>query len=599
MRTAKAEVQASRINAENLVSFLIEDFYNELAPTGRLETLGKLAQKTVAYYDSLPPALVTQQTQINRAMALVRLGSAQIAGGHQNAAGKSFDAAKTTFEKLRAAGDDGEPVTYGLALIQYNEGYAGAVSGGGSSTPLNQAAALLKPLVNGANPSRQVRQLYADTLNIICLNQPPQQALATCDEALKILDGLGAQDLSDLNAAASWADTADTKSGELQALGSNAEALKLEQQVFAMTEKVLARRPGDLHALEDRFFAANRLALLASNRHDATAAMGYANQSVQAAQDWVRFDPSSIDAWSRWAQALAEVSGLQYERGEIAHAIATQRSALALAQDPRSPKGLAAAIFYLWRGLAENQALSGDTAGAEQSLQAYLRALYAYAAGLPPHSPQRLLAGNVTNQPLTAGSLKLLEVAPQAALLEVTTAITRIEAIKVPATDANTTRTKNLMLAAGFNAAARAAVQLGRYGQAETFARQWLALTPDVIVQTDPKPRESWAESVLAQAIAMQGRDAEARNVLQPALDYYRQQLKAGANGTDFRGDYASALYVSAIAQPADAAGRKQRKADIDEAAKLIAGASAQARRLTYMRYLSGLIAHAQAGLKG
>jgi len=109
-RTAGAMAQASRTNAENLVSFLIEDFYNQLAPTGRLETLGTLAQKTVAYYDSLPPELVTKQTQINRAMALVRLGSAQDASGDQKTATKNFGEAEAVFKKLRAAGDDGEPV---------------------------------------------------------------------------------------------------------------------------------------------------------------------------------------------------------------------------------------------------------------------------------------------------------------------------------------------------------------------------------------------------------------------------------------------------------------------------------------------------------
>ncbi|MGH8378197.1 MAG: hypothetical protein ACRER7_04510, partial [Gammaproteobacteria bacterium] len=485
------------------------------------------------------------------------------------------------------------------ALILYNEGYGAVVGGGGSSAPMDQAAALLKPLVNGANPSREVRQLYADDLNIVCLNQSPQQALATCDVALKILEGLGALDLSDLNAAASWADTADTKSGELRALGRNAEALKLEQQVFAMTEKVLARRPDDLHALEDRFFAASRLALLADGRHDAAAAMNYANQSVQAAQDWVRFNPSSIDAWSRWAQALAQVATFQYERGEVAHAIATRRSALALAQDPRSPKGLAASIFYIWRGLIDIQASSGDSAGAEQSLQAYLRGLHTLAAGLPPHSPQRLLAGNATNQPLTIGHLELFEGAPQPALADATTALAKIEAVQVPATDANTTRTKNAMLEASLNVAAQAAVQLGRYSQAETSARQWLAVAPASVQQADPKPLESRARYILAQAIAMQGRNAEARNVLQPALDYYQQQFKAGASDTDFRHDYAYALYVSAIAAPKDAAGAKQRRVDLEEAAKLITGMSADARRLTTTRYVAGLIAHARAGSKG
>ncbi|MHB8405599.1 MAG: nSTAND1 domain-containing NTPase [Gammaproteobacteria bacterium] len=598
-RAAQAEVQAARTNAENLVSFLIEDFYNELAPTGRLETLGKLAQKTITYYDSLPPELVTQQTQINRAMALVRLGSAQMSSGHQQAATKSFGEARAAFEKLRAEGEDGEPVIYGLALILYNEGSLAATALNGSSAPLDEAAALLQPLVNGANPSRQVRQLYADDLNMVCLTQPPQQALATCDEALKILEGLGALNLSDLNAAASWADTADTKAGQLQALGRTGEAQALEQQVFTMTEKVLVRRPGDLHALEDRFFAASRLAGLAWSRHAAATAANYANQAVQAAQDLVRFNPSSVDAWSRWAQALDDVATIQFERGEITRAIATQRSALALVQAPHSPQSLAAAIGYLWRLLALNQALSGDTAGAEQSLQSFLRVEPQVAAGLPPRSPQRLLAGNAMNQPLTAGNLKLDEGAPQPALAEATVALARIEAVQVPATDANTLSRKNAMLEAGFSTAALASVRLGRYAQAETLARQWLAVAPVAVVQRNPKPRESEARYILAQVIAMQGRTAEARNVLQPALDYYRQQFKTGASGTTFRHDYAYALYVSAIAQPESAAGRRQRRTGLAEALRLLAGASAEAQRLTPMRYLAGLIAAARAGSKG
>jgi hypothetical protein len=100
--------------------------------------------------------------------------------------------------------------------------------------------------------------------------------------------------------------------------------------------------------------------------------------------------------------------------------------------------------------------------------------------------------------------------------------------------------------------------------------------------------------SVLADAVAMQGRNDEAQKTLQPALAYYREQLHAGANGTRFRHDYAYALYVSAIAQSTDAAGAKQRKAELAAAAAQIAGASAEAQRLADMRYVSGLIAAAR-----
>jgi tetratricopeptide (TPR) repeat protein len=232
-------------------------------------------------------------------------------------------------------------------------------------------------------------------------------------------------------------------------------------------------------------------------------------------------------------------------------------------------------------------------------VQSFLRDQRVVAAELPPDSPQRLLAGSATNQPLTAGYLKLFEGAPQSALAQVTAALARIEAVKVPATDGRTTDTKNVMLEASFSAAARAAVQLGRYAQAETLARRWLALAPDSLRQTDPKPQESRSQCILAQAIAMQGRNDEARKTLQPALDYYQQQIKAGASGTTFRADYAHALYVSAIAQTADATGRKRRKADLEEAAKLIAGMSDEAQRLTTTRYVSGLIAAAPATPNG
>ncbi|MGN6789291.1 MAG: nSTAND1 domain-containing NTPase [Rhodanobacteraceae bacterium] len=594
-KTSQAEAQASRTHAENLVGFMIEDFYNELAPTGQLGTLGMLAQKTVDYYNGLPTALLTPETEVNRAMALVRLASAQIASGDRKAATQNFSEAKAAFEKLRAAGDGGEPVTYGLALILYNQNY-GAAAGGGSSAPMDQAAALLRPLVNSPNPSRRVRQLYADTLNLVCLNQPPQQALATCDEALKTLQGLGALDFSDLDAAASWADVADTKAGELQGLGRMGEAQALEQQVFAMTEKVLAQRPGDLHSMENRFFAALRLAQLADSRHDAAAAMDYAHRSVQAAQEWARFNPSSLDAWGRWAQAMTQVATIQYERGDVSGAIASGRSAVALTLDPRSPKGLAAGIFYIWYGLAQGQAEAGDPAGAEKSLQSFVRNLQALGEDQPPDSPRRQLTGEAINRPLTDGELKLDEGTPQAALAEATTARGRIEAVKVPATDAGLNRTKNLVLRDSFSIAARAAVQLRRYPQAEAAARRWLALAPgSVNSQTDPKPLEFRATSVLAEAIAMQGRKAEALKTLQPALAYYAAEQKAGATGTTFRHDYAYALYVNAIAQSDDANGRKQRDGDLAQAEKQIAGASPEAQKLVDMRYVSGLIAKARS----
>jgi len=595
-RAAEAEAQKSRSDAEKLVSFLIEDFYTELEPTGRLETLGKLAHMTVGYYAGLPPELVTPQTQINQAMALVREGAAQNSSGDVDAAFKNFGEAQAVFEKLRAAGNRSEPVTYGLALTLYNEGYNAALGAAGAERgtlrDLIQAADLLRPLVYAPGSSRRVRQLYADTLNPLSHTQPMQKAVAMCDEARNILVGLGALDLSDLNAASSYADTADSEARHLLSLGRIAEAQKLEQQVYELAGKILVRRPSDLHSLADRSWAAELLATLADRQHDADAAADYANRAAQAGEDEVRFNPSDLGSWRRWTLGLREVADLQLERGEVTHAIATLRSLLALEQDPRRPSSLGPTLWYQWIPLASLQAQTGDAAGAAQSLKAFARVVGELVAQFAPDDPRRQLLANA--EQAVSGGVQLSEGASQVALADATAEIARVEAVKIPAGNVTSSYLRDNILNGNLGNAAEAAVRLGRYAQAEALARRWLTVPSNPTSEADPQIKTSRAQSVIAHAVAMQGRPDEAQKILQPALAYYQQQQQAGAQGTTFRHDYAYVLYVSAISRAADPAGRAKRNADLNEATKLIDGASAEAQQLANMREVTGLITAAR-----
>ena len=67
--------EQARGESEKLVVYLLDDFYLELAPVGRLDIVGDLAKRAIAYYDALPAALRTPQTERNRALALVRYGA--------------------------------------------------------------------------------------------------------------------------------------------------------------------------------------------------------------------------------------------------------------------------------------------------------------------------------------------------------------------------------------------------------------------------------------------------------------------------------------------------------------------------------------------
>jgi tetratricopeptide (TPR) repeat protein len=594
---AELEAQASRANAEKLVSFLIEDFYTELEPTGRLDTLGKLAHMAVGYYDSLPPELVNPQTQVNRAMALVREGAAQNASGDTEAAYRKFGTAKTVFERLVAAGSHDEAVTYGLALTYYNEGFLAVIGGGngrGTTAQLRKAAELLRPLVQAPDASRRARQLYADTLNVLSHSQPLEQAVRTCDEARKILVGLGALDLSNLEAASSYADTADSEARHLLSLGRVAEAQTLEQEVYEVAEKILTRRPGHLHALADRSWAAELLGTIALRRHDDVTAAAYADRAVRAGEDEVRFNPSDLGSWSRWTLGLSRVAQFQFERGEIANSLATTRTLLALEQDPRRPSSLGPILWSEWIPLLITQAKVGDSAAAARSLKNFARDTAQYLAQTSPDSPRRLLLAHPAQS--LGSAVQLLEGANQAAFSNASAVVDRVNAVAIPSDDVGSANMKNNILYGNLSTATFAALRLGRYPQAESLARRWLALPPIPTSEDDPKLRSSAASAGLANAVALQGRTDEARRILQPALAYYRQEQQAGAKGTTFRGDYAYALYVSALTLASDPA---QREAALDAAETLIRGASAEAQALADMREVSGLIAAARAPKHG
>jgi tetratricopeptide (TPR) repeat protein len=595
-KTAQAEAQKSRSDAEKLVSFLIEDFYTELAPTGRLDTLGKLAHMTVGYYDSLPPELVTPQTQINRAMALVREGVAENSSGKVATAFDNFAQAQSVFEKLRAAGNHSEQVTYGLALTLFNQGYFAVVGGGngrGSAAQLSRAADLLRPLVYASGASRRVRQLYADTLNPLSHVQPMQTAVKTCDEARRILIGLGALDLSDLDAASSYADTADSEARHLLALTRVVEAEKLEQQVYELSGKILARRPGDLHSMADRSWAADLLSTIALRQHDVAAAADYANKAIQSAQDEVRFNPSDLGGWQRWANGgLGDLAIQQFDAGEITRAIATLRSVATVEHDPRLPASLGPAIWYVWIPLPYLQAQMGDFAGANQAIQNFKHDVDELRAQSAPDNPRRKLLANAE-----LGLRSEVELAAgdnQKALADGVARLRLVDAVSVAEGDVVSHYLRDNIVAGTLKPASEAAARLGRYPQAEALARRWLAVNPNSTSVADPRVRTSEARLVLARAIALQGRNAEAQTILQPALAYYHEEQQAGAKGTFFRLDFAYALYVDAIAQPADAAGRKQRDAALAEAAQQIAGASPEAQKMADFRYVSGLIAKAR-----
>jgi len=137
-----------------------------------------------------------------------------------------------------------------------------------------------------------------------------------------------------------------------------------------------------------------------------------------------------------------------------------------------------------------------------------------------------------------------------------------------------------------------AILRLSRYAEAEAAARRRIAL-PDPGFGDVTRERSDRRQR-LALALAKQGRSAEAREVLEPALEHHRKRRADGETGTEFRLTFAEALYTSAIAQEDDAAGRRARAQALEAATAELDGLSDEARQLQAARLLRQWIAAAR-----
>ncbi len=587
---ADLAAQQARADAEKLVGFLIEDFYAELQPTGRVETMGKLASMAVSYYDGLPPELLTRQTRIYRGMALVRQGAAALAGDDVEQGANSLAAARALFEKLRAEGDTSEPVALGLALSLFTP-YSVFGPGGGpmsKAEDLPAAAALLGPFVGAAGSSRQSRLVYADILNHLSHSLSGGKEIEACEEGRRILIGLGALGLTDLEATSIYADTADSQARHALALGRVDEAARLEQEVYELAEKVLQRRPGDLRSLANRALAADMLGSIAARRYDYAAAAEYAVKYQQAGERYVSFNPSDLTPWSYLIRGRDQVADNLFERGRVKDAIEALRATMALEKDERAPPNLAAQLNWTGFRLAGLAARAGQPAAAAQYLSEALRAHEQSVALRPQGSVSRVLLPYAED--MSRARLQVAAGDDATAYADATRVADQVRRLEVPEDDPSAGMIRANFLRNLLTTTGMAAIRLGRYPDAEAASRERLALPPDRFSGDDPEVERSAARTMLAHALARQGKVDEARQFLAPALERYQRERAAGAAGVTFNRDLAHALYLNALLEPDDAAGRARGKAAMSEAAALLNGLPDEARRLADLRTVSGWI---------
>ena len=598
-RVADAEAQQARqladharTEAESLVSFLIEDFYAELEPTGRLEIMASLARRAVEYYDGLPEALVTPTTRLNHGLALVREGGALGAGGDRAGAARSIDRGLAIFESLQADPRYSDQAGFGIGLALFTRHLAGGSLPSVAEADAKRATELLRPLAYSPDASRQVRFLYAELMNGMSYILRDEAKIEAAEEARTLVAGMGALDLSDLAAASIYADATDSQSRHTLALGRVDEAMALSQTVYDMVEQVLTRRPGDLRALQNRYYAADTLSLLALRRFDMDGALELALRMERAGEDLVRFNPSSLSAWNSWATGKRRVAGALEIQGRVSDAIDVVRAATALADDERAPPELFEDLRGAWGQLAFLEASLGRNARAREAFAQGKLGFDAFVARQPEDRDiLELLQLNLESAQASLG----MALREDRASLEKSLSVAERAIAMGPGAPVGRDGT----LRGALSLVTEAALRLGRYAEAESAARQHLEVPITGALAIDPEWLQAEVGVRLAHAIAKQGRPAEALELLEPELVRYRDRWQVGGRSTRFQRNFAHALYVSAIAQPEDAAGQARRQAALAEASDVLEALTAEARQTTDIRVLAEWLAAADGTVPG
>jgi hypothetical protein len=599
---ARALAESARGEAEKLVVYLLDDFYLELEPIGRLDIVAALARRAVDYYAALPPELHNSDTERNRALALVRYGAALRNQSRLDESRKALSDAVSTLAKLRSEGDVSEATAIGLGLGRTTQAsVASSLNDRGAAIDIaNQAVAVLQPLIDGPAPSAPARRAYGRATTILGFAQASENqneaAVATLTKARDAFRGIDGLKLDDLPAADGYAEASAWQMAALQSLGRFDDVRKVGDDAYKVTRQVLERRPGDMSALRAEGLMLGTLGSIEWTELHVRKSLA---MSREAAGDWeaiVRLDPTNQIAWNNLADQRMGLSAGFWLLGEIDEARKQLQAALDVEHQVKQVAFIGSVLGLASGYLTQLDADTGDRKGAEATLAANKRFVALAIRDLPvgafgrAFAPEFLGYYGYPGNGLGYGALAIPAADGDYATVRTLAraSAARLEQIRNPTAAQAQSRDTALELA--YRAMADASYRLKDYAAADIVIQRALALRKTIPTRTLAEQRDAGMQAVLAGMIAARlGRHDEARKLIDPVLDMQRKLHERKDNEDQLqRIEFAKTLYASALA------GSSNRATELEEAAALLDGLPQQLRSLISVRRLRADIAEAQ-----
>ena len=584
--------EAARGEAEKLILYLLDDFYLELEPVGRLDIVAELSKRALHYYDALPAELRTPETDRNRALALVRYGSVLRTQGKLEESGKDLTEAVGVLDTLRKGGDQSEMTSIGLgmglmALARVND------SAGLSAEARDYAArsqAVLKPLMQGAVPTVAAKRAYGAAMTYLGFtqlrNEQQDLAVSTFEEAKSAFRSIDGLSLTDLPAASAYTEASAWQVESLLGLGRKEDARRVGEEAAALTGRIIERRPGDMLATRARALVVSDLGAAEQDDLHVAKALALNQRSMEDWQSIVRIDPSNAIALGNLQAQQLQTADQVYRLGRVKETVERQLAGLEVQKQTRVSGLLSRNLFWAagWANVV--QADMGNRRGAEAAL-AEARRMFAIGAGeLPADSFDAAAARGYLEWfelaiPQAAGDYAAVRSAGLAA-------IQREEKLKPASPEQAITRDKPLVML--YDTVADASYHLRDYAAADEQIKRAVAIRRQLPKRTLQDQRDASDELIYSAMIAAQlGRFDEAQATIEPVLKFHRElRARPGSDDLTQNIELAQALYASSLAAP------RKKPAQLAEAAAIMDGLPTEMRNLTSLKIWRERIAEEQ-----
>jgi hypothetical protein len=570
----RALAERGRSEAERLIGYLVDDFALELEGVGRLGVVTELSKKEIDYYKSLPPALQNNDARRSAALAQVRYGTALRFLARLDQAQAALTEAVTALEKLRAAGDTSEATSVGLALgLSEQAGVADSKLDITHALPIvERAAKLLQPVADAPDSSVSARRAYGKVMIRLGIEQSRgqskesrTQSVETLEIAKQAFTGIGGLDMSDLPAAAGYAEAVAWQVDSLANLGRGEEARRAGADGNEVVSKLLDHRPGHMAALRSLALINNSLSGLANDEMNMRESLAFGAKSEAAWLQLTRLDPNNTPAWINLTNARFALTGAAYGLGRLAEAETYARKA---AEMPPHRIGQNA-TFLLWatRGAASYDAgFEADLGHRAASEAAYdLAAQYRALLLASDAAGSAALAETDCWDNWTHANTAFFNDGPMASRDLARKAIAAEWARTIHDHQDETLRRDCILGMSEQQALDEYLLQ--DYGAAERTMRAAIELRhQEPLTTLGAKRQESRLSMLLAMALAKQGNHEEAGRAIAPALAFQRTLLTRNKDDATQHIELAQVLYAAALADPA------QHEALLHEAAALMAG---------------------------